>query len=1187
MGLRVMRAAVAVALGALVATCGPVVPAAVAVVPVDDDVVAPVPLDSPTGSYVVLLEEAPAAAYDGGIARLAPTMAADGETFDPHSPEVERYTEHLRERQREIAERAGVQPAAAYQFVLNGFSARLTPEAAARVAALDGVLAVQPDEIFRPDAVAADPVRDDAPPAEPQSRGIAESGSEGAGVVVGLIDTGIAPRNPVFAGERLRAVRGAAPYLTGNTVVFEKSDGHQFRSGRVTGNGWAKSDYSTKLIGAQFFSAGAEAAGFDFANDVLSPADSDGHGSRVASIAAGNSGVDAEVDGVVLGAFSGVAPAAKIASYKACFVGHDPEVATDDVCVGSDLLAALDRAVADGVDVIDYSVGGGAAASEWGADDVAFYNAALAGVFIAVSAGNGGPGPSTVQGGAPWYATVAAATVRESEGTVQLSTGFAAPGVSVSVPPGASVTAPVVYAGDAGLAGSADVALCYPGTLDPSAVAGRIVICDRGTNPRVEKSQEVRAAGGVGMILVNTTPDSLDADVHSVPTVHIDAGFRPDLLAAVATDPSATATLVGENLLEEGIPAPQVATFSGRGPLNGKAGILAPDVAAPGVAILAAEEDTADGEPAWGISSGTSLAAPHVAGLAARILSGEPTARPDGITSALMTTASPTFEQDGSASMDAFAQGAGHVDAARVQDPGLVYLSGPEQWGEYLASGLDDRSATAGTELNLASIVVPALAQEVTVTRTLTATRAGTYHVAADIPGVDVSVSPSTLAFAGPGQTQEYTVAFRNDGAPVETWATGVLTWTGDDGTSVRSPLAVLPTSVDATGLVSGDGTAGSADVSIVSEVTGQLDLDVSGLTPIRLLVDPDDPAPGHSGDATSGDGNGDIAWLIDVPKEAPLARFELQGSGEADLDLSVYRVAGPTDLRYDRRWSSPPGPGVDRVTLVDPDGGSYLVVAGIGAAPEGSTWDLTAAVVDPREGGTLVAEPAPLAVVAGQEARYTLSWSGLENDSRYLGVVGYGTSAVRTIVEIDAGSVAPVAEDGPTVTGDGEVGALLRVDPGRWSPADVVFSYRWLRDDEPIGGATGLDYRVREQDVGATLSVEVTATERGNVNLGVAVSEQVVVNIASTVEVTMNRYRGTPGQPYAVSVEVTTSRGEPATGAVSVRVDAEEFTGILADGRVTFALPAPSRGIHVVAAEYAGDTGIDGSTGISGFVVD
>ena len=1183
MGLRVMRAT-AVALITALATGAALLGGGPATAAAADDVIAPVPIDSPTGSYVVLLDEEPAATYDGGIAGVPPTMPSADEVFDPHSRSVQKYVAHLRDRQREIAADAEVKPSATYQVVLNGFSAQMSPDAAARLAAADGVRAVYPDEIFRPDAASVSGVPAGGVLDAARDRASAET--DGAGTVVGVIDTGIAPGNPAFAGERLRAVPGTEPYLDDDAVVFDKADGTRFVAGRTPGGGWNKTDYSTKLIGARFFAEGAEAAGFDFAKDVLSPADRDGHGSRVAGIAAGNADVVATVDDLDLGTVSGVAPAAKIASYKACFVGHDPEVTTDDVCVGSDLLAALDRAVADGVDVIAYAVGGGAA-SAWAPDDLAFYGAAVAGVFIAVSAGNAGPGASTVQAGAPWHTTVAAATVRAFEATVQLSTGFSAPGVSASVQPGRSVTAPVVYAGDAARAGSADAELCYLGTLDPEAVEGRIVVCERGTNPRAEKSQEVEEAGGVGMILVNSTPDSLDADVHRVPTVHLDAVFRADLLAAIMSDPDVTATLVGENLADEGIPTPQVAAFSGRGPFSGAVDILSPGIAAPGVGILAAGADAADGEPTWDISSGTSLAAPHVAGLAAVLLAADPGARPDALMSALMTTASPTFEADGSVSLDAFAQGAGHVDASRMRDPGLLYLSGPQEWADHLAFRLGDGSATPGTDLNLPSITVPAFAQETLVTRTLTATRPGTYEVAADIPGVDVTVTPATLVFSASGETQEYTVAFRNDSAPVEVWATGVLTWTGEDGTSVRSPLAVLPTSAEATALVTGDGTDGTAQVSIVSGVTGQLALDVAGLAPVELLVDPSDPAPGHSGDATSGDVNGDIAWVVDVPAGSPLARFDLDGSADADLTLTVYRVAGPTDLRYYERWLSTATATGDRVTLVDPVAGSYLVVANVAAAREGSTWDLTAAIVDPRAGGSLTADPGALVTTAGEEARYTLVWDGLADDRRYLGVVGYGDSAVRTIVEVDSGSSAPVPAQTPTVTGAGEVGALLSVDPGEWSPSEVVFSYQWLRDGEPIAGATGLDYRVREADVGTTLSVAVTATERGNVNAGTALSAEVVVDVGSTLDVTVDPYRGTTAQQYAVSVEVTTARGDPATGSVTVWVDAEEFTGILADGRVTFALPAQSRGIHVVVAEYAGVTGTDPSTGVSGFVVD
>ncbi|MET0780416.1 MAG: S8 family serine peptidase [Microbacterium sp.] len=1186
MGLRVMRAAASATLVALVSgSLSLAGGAAFGASPVEE-AVAPAPIESPTGSYIVLLDEAPAATYEGGESRFAPTKPEDGEKLDPRSASVNKYTTFLQKRQQEVAADAGIEPSATYQIVLNGFSAKMTPDAAARVAAGDGVLAVYPDEIFRPDSA---PTND--------AIGVASAGrligarveADASGVVIGVIDTGIAPDNPSFAGERLRSVKGADPYLVGDTIVFEKADGREFRSARMTGDDWAKSDYSTKLIGAQYFATGAADAGFSFDHDVLSPRDSDGHGSRVASIAAGDSGVDVSIGDVGFGDISGVAPSAKIASYKACFVGEDPLVATDDVCVGSDLLAALDHAVADGVDVVGYSIGGGAGASEWAADDIALYNAAVAGVFVAVSAGNAGPAASTVSGGAPWYMTVAASTARTFEGTVQLSTGFEAAGVSVSVPPGREVTAPVVYAGDAGLPGSADARLCYPGTLDPEAVDGRIVVCDRGTNPRDEKSQEVADAGGVGMILVNVTPDSLDGDLHAVPTVHIDSSYRDALLADLATSPAVTATLIGENLTGAGIPTPQIAGFSGRGPIAEGSDILAPDVAAPGVAILAATADTSAGDPAWGIASGTSMAAAHVAGLAALYLEAHPTATPDEIKSALMTTASNTLEADGSANVDPFAQGAGQVDAERFLDPGLIYRSGPSEWAGFAQAQGHGQSAgadVAGSELNLPSIAVGALTEEHLVTRTLTATRPGTYDVAADIPGVDVTVSPSTLEFAAPGDTQQFTLSFTNDSAPVEVWATGLLTWTGEDGTSVRSPLAVRPVTADAASLVVGDGIAGSTEVAIVSGVTGDIALEVAGLVPVELLVDPDDPAPGHSGDETSGDEDGDIAWAVEVPTGSPLAEFTLDASDDSDLDLAVYRVASATDQRYFERWVSATPAAHEQVTLVDPTPGSYLVVASVGQAAEGTTWDLTSAIVGGRATGTLTVAPTALITEAGEEVQYTVSWAGLRHDTRYLGVIAYGDSAVRTVVGIDSGAAPPVVEEAPTVTGEAAAGSMLTVDPGAWKPDDLSFEYQWLRDGEPIRGAVAEGYRIRAQDVGTTLSAQVSAIQPGNVNPGIAVSDGVVVNAGSSVDVTINRYVGTPTQQYTVTVEVVTSRGVPATGSVSVRVDATQYSGTLADGGVTFALPEQDPGIHVVVAEYAGTAGVDGSTAVSGFVV-
>ena len=1178
MGHRVLRAAVCVTSIALVCGLG-----AAAARGASPDVVVPGPPVSPTGTYIVLLDDAPAATYEGGAAGLLSTAAAEGEKLDSHTARVQKYAAFLEARQREVADEAGVAPLATYQMVLNGFSVQLTPDAAARVAAIEGVVGVYPDEVLRPDST----LRPGSTPAQEQELGDAATASAiaagGGGVVVGLIDTGIAPDNPSFDGDRLGSASGAEPYLDGNEVVFEKADGREFRSTRVSGDDWRRSDYSTKLVAAQFFAAGAAAAGFDFAHDVLSPRDRDGHGSRVAGIAAGVGAVEVEIDGVGFGAVSGAAPDARIASYKACFAGGDALSSADDICVASDVLAALDRAVRDGVDVVSFSLGG--AEPGWGPDDIALYNAAAAGVFVAVSAGNDGPGAATVQAGAPWYTTVAASTAPTFGATVRLSDGFEAPGVSASLRAGRPLSAPVVLAADVAREGAADANLCYPDTLDPALAAGRIVVCDRGTNPRAEKAHEVQDAGGIGMILVNVDPDSVDAELDAIPTVHLDAASRAGLLAAVESG-EVMATLTAGEPADDAIPTPQIAGFSGRGP-RGEGEVLTPDVAAPGVGILAAVQDTSAGEPAWGMASGTSLAAPHVAGLAAVYLAAHPEATPDEIKSALMTTAFDTVNADGSAGIDPFAQGAGHVDAERVLDPGLLYLNGPAQWRGFLQQ--HGRAPVEALEqsgdVNLASISVPALGRKSTVTRTLTATHPGTYEAAASVPGIDVTVSPATLTFAAPGDTQRFTIAFANDTAPAELWATGFLTWTAEDGTTVRSPLAVRPATASGTALVTGQGADGSAGVQFVPGVTGDLELRPAGLAPVELLVDPDDPAPGHSGDAASGDDAGRIGWVVSIPGGSPLAEFALSASDDSDLDLAVYRRANPDDDTFVERWGPTADSGERRVTLVDPAPGSYLVVADLSGAAEDMTFDLTAAVV-PGSGRSLTVTPESLTVTAGEEVPYTLAWQGLRPDTEYLGVVRYGDSTARTLVRITAGPGAPVAETPPAVIGRAEIGRQLTVTPGVWQPGDVSLSYQWLRDGEPIAGAVTSGYQVRSADAGAVLTAEVTARQSGNVNQATAQSAPVIVNEGSRVDLTMNRPVGTPADQYAVTVAVTTARGEPATGTVSVSVDGTPYVGTLAAGRVTFTLPAQGPGIHVVVAEYSGATGVSGSTGISRFVV-
>jgi len=980
-----------------------------------EGVMTPTPVDGTPGHYIVLMKADPLASYDGGTAGFKATKPAKGDKLDAHSANSQKYIAHLKNEQRKLAAEQGVTPDADYQVVANGFSAQLTGAQVDKLRASKDVLGVYADEVRHPQAQTSTDflgLGDDATGKGGVWEKTGGVGTAGEGIVVGVVDTGIAPENPSFAGAKLKNGNSpkskGQPYTDGKYVYFDKADGNTFKSPIVSGQEWDKHDYSTKLVGGQYFSAGAKAAGFDFQYDLLSPRDGAGHGSHTSSTAAGDFGVKASVSGVDFGTVSGVAPAAKVAMYKACYEGPDPAVTTDDICALSDLVSAINAAVTDGVDVINYSIGGGAATGILEPDDIAFFNAAAAGIFVSVSAGNDGPDPVTADHASPWYTTVAASTIPTWEGTVKFP-GFEKAGASVSVPFGSEVTGPSIYAGDA--AAGADANLCLPGTLDAAKVKDHIVVCDRGSNARAEKSEVVKAAGGIGMVLVNVPggADSLDNDFHSVPTVHLAAANRAAVLAYVQSGTDLPITLIGENTTGVTTPVPQIAGFSSRGPMNAAGSdIIKPDVAAPGVAILAATNNRQDEQPTFNILSGTSMASPHVAGLAALYLGEHPDASPAEIKSALMTTAYDTVNADGSRSTDVFAQGAGQVDAKRYLQPGLLYLNGAQDWAEYIEGVLpgtfDDVKPIDASDLNVASIAIGTLASEQTVTRTVTATAPGMYTAVASIPGVKVTVEPSVLSFAKAGESKSFTVTFDNSSAPVEKWATGSLTWKGQSG-DVRSPLAVFPVTAAAPAEVSGRGVDGSASVKITSGVNGTMALNVNGLAPLQLLTDPDNPVDGHSGDGKSGDENKDVSWIVDVPAGTTLSRFDLDSSDDAgsDLDLTVYRVVSPTDLRYYQKWQSATASADERVTIPAPTAGTYMVVANIYSAPNPMTWDMTYANVAPGAGqGAFTATPNPLTVTRGEDVSYDLSWSGLAA-GKYLGVVQYGDSDVRTIVTVDA----------------------------------------------------------------------------------------------------------------------------------------------------------------------------------------
>nr|WP_323743712.1 S8 family serine peptidase [Clavibacter phaseoli] len=1130
--------------------------------------------DLKDGRYIVTLADEAAATYQGGVSGLAATEARSGTQLDAGSAPVTAYTDYLEGQQEDVAASVGADIDYSYSLTVNGFSADLTAEQAAKLSSDRKVLSVEPDRIYHPTSTpAADFLGLTGPDGVWAKTGGQENAGEGA--VIGVIDTGIAPENPSFAGEPLGTAAGDAPYRDGSTIRFDKGDGTQFAGVCQTGEQFTAADCSTKIVGARYFVDGFGKANIGNAStgEYVSPRDGDGHGSHTASTAAGDAGVEATIDGNPLGEISGVAPASKIAAYKVCWSGPDNSTQDDDGCAGADLVAAIEQATEDGVDVINYSIGGGSAQTTFSATDQAFLGAASAGIFVSASAGNSGPGASTLDNASPWITTVAASTVAGNfEATAKLGDGqqFAGSSITVTEP----VTGDFVTAASVAAAGATTPNLCGPGSLDPAKTAGKIVLCERGTFDRVAKSAEVERAGGIGMVLVNPTPNSIDADTHSVPTVHLDADVYAAVSAYAAT-PGATVTLVPGNTTGVSAPTPQVAGFSSRGPvLADGSDILKPDVTAPGVSIIAATNNAEGGEPTFALLSGTSMAAPHVAGLALLYLGERPNASVSEIKSALMTTAYDTKDADGGTVTDPFTQGAGHVDPTRYLDAGLLYLNDRSDWVAYLAAlgyatGIDPVDPS---ELNLASIAIGTLTGSETVTREVTSTGPGTYTASVQgLAGVQADVTPSTLEFTEAGQTKSFEVAFTRTTATVDEYATGSLTWTSDDHV-VRSPVAVNPVSIAAPAEVDGTGIDGSVDVTVTPGATGSIALIAEGLARGVVIPDPEDASSPFTG---SGKAKDVFDYPITVPEGQLATRIDLDADDDAsDLDLQVFRLEDGTPVEA---FQSATSSADESVTIDTPTPGDYVVEVVVFSVPAGkSTEEFTVTQFDlstTTDEGAFTVSPNPIDAVQSQPATYTASWSDLAPETAYLGRVAYSGSGFTTYVRVESGPIpAPVATAPPVITGTPVAGQTLTASPGTWDQEGLKFSYQWYADGKALPGQTRATYKVSPSVSGKSITVVVTAKPAEGPT-GTATSEPVVVKLASTVTVSVKPPVLTSAQKAVVTVKVDSAAKAAPTGTVTVKVGSDSFEVALdASGTGRVELPAYAKGRYAVTATYAGD---------------
>ena len=906
------------------------------------------------------------------------------------------YVDYLTTKHNKALAKVGGEKVYDFVYSFNGFAAKMSLGQAKSLANMDGVFSVSADEEYTVDTSTTPDFL-----GLTAEGGLWDMGYSGENIIIGIVDSGIWPESFSFSDRTGTNGNGSKD----GKLAYQNIPGYNLNWDRSChpGEDFTAADCNHKLIIARYYNAGYGGdAGIDADRpwEFNSPRDYNGHGTHTASTAGGNNGVPAEVGGIDLGTISGMAPRARIAAYKALWSNEDGSQSSGFTV---DLVAAIDQAVADGVDVINYSISGSQTLMN-SSVGISFLYAADAGVFVAASAGNSGPTASTVAHNNPWLTTVAAGTHdRYYSGTVYLGDGTSYDGASIDSR-GAG-PADLVYAGDAG------DALCAIGSLDPSVVTGKIVVCDRGIYARVDKSYAVMEAGGIGMVLANVTPASLNADLHYVPTVHVDdvAGAA---IRAYAQTASAMATVTGGEFQQA--EAPEVASFSSRGPaLAGAGDLLKPDIMAPGVDILAAVAPPGNGGRNFDFYSGTSMSSPHIAGIAALFKDAHPDWSPMMIKSALMTTASTMTNQSNPISGGYFDYGAGQVVPNSAFDPGLVYDAGWLDWLAFLCetstavgAGTCNALASLGysldpSDLNYPSISIGALPGSQTVVRTVTNVGpAGTYTASVDAPaGINVTVDPASLHL-GTGQSASYTVTFTGNASVVaNAWTFGSLTWS-DGVHNVTSPISLYPVAIAAPAEVHSSGTDGSLSFDVTFGYTGDYTAGAHGLIAATMTEGnvPDDP-----GDSFSPFGPGTTLHFITVPAGSAYARFSLfdpYTDGQDDLDLYVYYPSGAF------AGGSGSGTSAEQVDVAFPPAGDYYVfVHGWGTDGPDANYTLFSWAVPAAPGSSNMMLTAPAAATLGATETITVDWTGLDAGTKYLSAVSHsdaGGILDLTLVSVD-----------------------------------------------------------------------------------------------------------------------------------------------------------------------------------------
>jgi hypothetical protein len=801
-----------------------------------------------------------ASVADGGPSGLNIRSAAAQRQLAVNRAAIQRFSQSL------AAAVPSAKVTARYDVVYGGAAVMLPRTSIQRLLGVPGVVSVRPDTLQQ--------LQTDVSPtfigAKTIWRALGGVSKAGEGVIVGVLDSGVWPEHPSYsdpdpAGKPYPA---PPPTISGTRQC-------EFTGGANPGPAFA---CNNKLIGADRFMATYDAVVGLLPSEYTTARDDNGHGTHTSSTAAGNRNVSASIFGIPRGVISGVAPRAHVMAYKVC---------GNSGCFQSDSVAAVQKAIQDNVNVINFSISGGANPFA-DAVELAFLDAYNAGIFVAASAGNSGPTAETVDHRGPWVTTVGAST---SNRHFRTTVSLAASGGDTLAVTGSSVTTalgsptPVVNAADA----PTNDTFCLSSTAD-GAYAGKAVVCQRGGGiGRLQKSYNVQQRGGVAMLLYNPTPQGENTDNMWVPSVHLDNTAGSALLAFLAGHTGVTASFPASTA--QAVQGDVVAPFSSRGGPAQPLGVSKPDIVAPGVQILAGNTPTPatvlGGPPGqlFQAIQGTSMSSPHIAGSAALVKDLHPTWTPGQIKSALMTTAKSdnVTNIDGSLA-GVFDRGSGRVRLQRAGQPGAT-LDVP---GADFTAFQNELYRT-----NYPSFYHPSFPGAMTVQRTLHSVIAtgATYTLSSTGPSdLDITTPPSVFVPAGGNGT--FNIAIDARDVPDGGVRTAFL-----KATRGKRSLTIPITIVRGQAPVRLSKTCAPGNVPLHTDTTCTLTIENPLFTASNVSLTDNLPArlslvPGSATGGATEVGNG-ITYNASVPASSPPNVAIAPGSSPAGgyLPLSLFGI--------------------------------------------------------------------------------------------------------------------------------------------------------------------------------------------------------------------------------------------------------------------------------------------------------